>query len=642
MSLHRQICISLILTMIVLLTVSVAIDLHNTRKHLLTHVGKHAQETADLLAYSLSSSDAPLTATSPLLSTAFVQGPYDAIVYRSAQGNTLFEQYKPVRKLSIPTWFISGMSLTAPVAYATVLVNNSPQGSIQITANLDASYFELWHIFYKQLVLFGVVSLALGVLCYLSLQFFLSPLRRVQQQAAAICERQFIEQQPLPKTKELRQVVDAINRMSRRLKTMFDEQLAHIENLRAQIFLDFVTGLSNRRSFNARLKSLTEAEVDGSGCLMILQINDFAQYNLQHGHDAGDECLRAIATQLQAISKHIPDSIISRRAGADFAFYLPNMNAGAASEIADKLIINTANLSMLFQHQVHIGIACCSSLRTESQLLSKADTALRQAQSQGRSGWSLYQNGETAQIVQEAQQWYATLNRVLQSRNIFFHFQPMFLSANRDLMAVEIFSRINVREGVIHAGIFMPMAERFDMAESFDRLIIDAARTSSEAASCKVPLCINLSPRSVITRPFVDWLDNYLREHSLFAKQLIIETSEYLMCSGREHVRYLCEVLHRHGAKLSLDHFGIYSGAFGYINSLPLDYIKIDRCFIRDIHLDQDNQFYVRSLVQIAHCHDIIVLAEGVETLQEWDCLCQLGINGGQGYLLGKPDSKIR
>jgi hypothetical protein len=266
MSLHRQICISLILTMIVLLTVSVAIDLHNTRKHLLTHVGKHAQETADLLAYTLSSSDAPLTATSHLLSTAFVQGSYDAIVYRSAQGNTLFEQYKPVRKLSIPTWFISGMSLTAPVAYATVLANNSPQGSIQITANLDASYFELWHVFYKQLVLFGVVSLALGVLCYLSLQFFLSPLRRVQQQAAAICERQFIEQQPLPKTKELRQVVDAINRMSRRLKTMFDEQLAHIENLRAQIFLDFVTGLSNRRSFNARLKSLTEAEVDGSGC----------------------------------------------------------------------------------------------------------------------------------------------------------------------------------------------------------------------------------------------------------------------------------------------------------------------------------------------------------------------------------------
>jgi EAL domain-containing protein (putative c-di-GMP-specific phosphodiesterase class I) len=193
-----------------------------------------------------------------------------------------------------------------------------------------------------------------------------------------------------------------------------------------------------------------------------------------------------------------------------------------------------------------------------------------------------------------------------------------------------------VREGVIHAGIFMPMAERFDMAESFDRLIIDAARTSSEAASCKVPLCINLSPRSVITRPFVDWLDNYLREHSLFAKQLIIETSEYLMCSGREHVRYLCEVLHRHGAKLSLDHFGIYSGAFGYINSLPLDYIKIDRCFIRDIHLDQDNQFYVRSLVQIAHCHDIIVLAEGVENFAGMGLPVSAGHQRRAGLFIGQ------
>lgn len=641
MSLHRQICISLILTMTVLLTVSVAIDLHNTRKHLLTHVGKHAEETAALLAYTLSDPASKLSA-SALISTAFTQGPYDAIVYRSVQGDTLFEQYKPVRQLPVPAWFMSALSLTAPVAQATVLSNDIPQGSIQITANLDASYFELWHVFCRQLVLFGVVSLVLGVLCYLSLQFFLRPLRRVQQQAAAICERKFIEQQPLPKTKELRQVVDAINRMSRRLKIVFDEQLAHVENLRAQSFLDFITGLSNRRSFNTRLQSLTESEIDGCGCLMILQINDFSHYNLQHGHDAGDECLRAIATQLQAIAKHIPDSILSRRAGADFAFYLPNVDTETAKDIADKLIVSTANLSALFQHQVHIGIVCCNSLRTESQLLSKADTALRQAQAQGRSGWSLYQNGETTQIVQEAQQWYVTLNRVLQNRNIFFHFQPMFLSANRELMAVEIFSRINVREGVIPAGIFMPMAERFNMAESFDRLIIDVTRNSSEAASCKVPLCINLSPRSVITRLFVDWLDNYLREHPQFAKQLIIETSEYLMCSGHEHVRYLCEVLHRHGAKLSLDHFGIYSGAFGYINSLPLDYIKIDRCFIRDIHLDQDNQFYVRSLVQIAHSYDIVVLAEGVETLQEWECLCQLGINGGQGYLLGKPDSKIR
>ncbi len=643
-SLRRQLCACLMLTMIVLLTTSTAINLRNARAHLLTHVGEHAQETASLLAYSLSTSanTASPEAVSALLTIAFEQGPYDAVIYRDAQGNTLFERHKPVRTLPIPTWFMHSFSLTAPIALATVTAGNAPQGSIQITANLNSSYLELWHAFSKQLILFAVASVLLGLLCHLALQFFLRPLRRVQEQAAAICERKFIEQQPLPKTKELRDVVDAMNRMSRRLKTIFHEQLAHTESLRAQSFLDLVTGLANRRSFNARMQALAETEMDSSGCLMILQINDFARYNLQHGHDAGDECLRAIATQLQTIAKHIPNAILSRRAGADFAFYLPNVDTETAKDIADRLIVSTVNLSLLFQHQVHIGIVCCNSLHAEQQLLAKADMALRQAQSQSRSGWNLYQHSESTQIVHEAQQWFATLNRVLQDRNLFFHFQPMFLSQNRELLAVESFCRINVREGMIHAGVFMPMAERFDMAEAFDRVIIDAIRNSSEAANCKVPVCINLSPRSVVTRSFVDWLDNYLREHPVFAKQMIIETAEYLVCSGDEHVRHLCEILHRHGAKLSLDHFGIHSGAFGYLNSLPLDFIKIDRCFIRNIHLDQDNQFYVRSLIQIAHSCDITILAEGVESTQEWECLCQLGINGGQGYLLGKPDSHIK
>jgi EAL domain-containing protein (putative c-di-GMP-specific phosphodiesterase class I) len=74
---------------------------------------------------------------------------------------------------------------------------------------------------------------------------------------------------------------------------------------------------------------------------------------------------------------------------------------------------------------------------------------------------------------------------------------------------------------------------------------------------------------------------------------------------------------------------------------LPLDFLKIDRSFIRDIHLNPDNQFYVQSLVQIAHSCEIVILAEGVENALEWDCLRQLGIDGGQGYLLGRPDSKI-
>jgi diguanylate cyclase (GGDEF)-like protein len=528
------------------------------------------------------------------------------------------------------------------VANAPITVNAQVLGNIQITVNTYAAYQELWRIFSKQALLFGSALVIFIALCQIAIYFFLRPLRDIQEQAAAICQRHFIEQQPLPKTLELRRVVEAMNRMSRKLKLIFHEQLALTESLRAQSFLDHVTGLSNRRDFNARMQAIAESESEHCGCLMILQINDFGQYNLQHGHESGDECLRSVSAQLQGLAKDYPDAIISRRSGADFAVYLPRVDQERAKTLASSLIAKIADLALLFNHSVHIGIACCNNLRADHQLLSKADLALRQAQSKGQSGWNLYQDEEIAQVVHESRQWYATLNRVLQERNLIYHFQPMFLRDNRKLMAVEAYCRINVREQLVYAGTFLPMAERFDMSEAFDRMIIQDVCASSEAAHCAVPVCINLSPRSIMASSFVDWLDSFLNDHPAFAKQLIIETSEHLVRTGDEHMRYLCDMLHKHKAKLSLDHFGIHSGAFGYLNSLSLDIIKIDRSFIRNIQHTPDSQFYVRSLIQIAHSCDITVLAEGVENMQEWECLCQIGVDGGQGYLLGKPEDGFK
>ena len=643
MTLRRQLFFSLTLMFITLLAASITICLYNARRHLHERIAEHIQDTAIFLAFSVSNATPTEknTALESMINVVFDRGHYNSVIYQDTQGKSIVERRKPVQSIPVPSWFMHWLTFDIPAANAEVLSGWSQQGNIQITANTDFAYKELWSIFCEQALLLSAICALTYLAASIAITLLLKPLQRVEEQAAAICDRHFIEQQPLPKTRELRRVVEAINRMSRKLKIIFHEQLALTESLRAQSFLDPVTGLSNRREFNARLQAVTDSESGNGGCLMILQVSEFGRYNLQYGHEAGDECLRAVASQLQSLTADVPDAIVSRRAGADFAVYLPRENHERAKILADQLISQIAGLALLFKHQIHIGVACCETLRADHRLLSEADLALRQAQSRGQSDWQLYQQGDTLQIANEARQWFVTLNRVLQDRQVTFHFQSMFLREDNQALAAETFCRIYVQDKLICAGIFLPMAERFGMAEAFDRLIIDEVRTRSEAAKCDTPICINLSPRSVRTKDFVDWLASYLTEHPLFARRLIIETSEYLVRTGDEHVRYLCDMLHRHGAKLSLDHFGIHSAAFGYLNSLPLDFLKIDRSFIRDIHLNPDNQFYVQSLVQIAHSCDIMILAEGVENTQEWECLRHLGIDGGQGYLLGRPDSKI-
>lgn len=643
MTLQRQLFLGLTLLFIVLLTASMTISLYNARRHLHEQMTIHARDTARSL--SLSIADAAAANDNSRIAS-IIRNNRDSsynhtIIYRNTAGERPVEQLPATEPADIPHWFIRLVPVHVPTGKAEVMSGWSQIGSIEVTPHPGFAYRDLWNTFREQLLLFGIVG-ALAYLCSaFAFSLLLRPLRKVEEQAAAICERHFVEQAELPRTRELRQVVTAINRMSRKLKDIFQEQLALTESLRAQSHLDPVTGLSNRREFNARLQAVADSETGNGGCLMIMQVSHFGRYNLQHGHEAGDECLRAIAAQLLGVTTGSPDAIISRRAGADFAIYLPRIDVDRARAIADQLITQLAKLDILFTHPIHIGLSCCDILRADHRMLSEADLALRQAQSRGHSGWQLYQGGEISQIAREARQWYATLNRILIDRSITFHYQPIFLRDSEQAMASEVFCRITVQDKLVHAGIFLPMAERFSLAEAFDRLIIDEVRLRNTTTDPAVPLCINLSPQTISSPDFLEWLDSYLAMHSSFARKLVIETSEYLVRTGADKVRTLCDMLHRRGTRLSLDHFGIHSAAFGYLNSLPIDYVKIDRSFIRDIHLDTDNQFYVQSLTQIAHSCDITILAEGIENLQEWQCLQGLGVNGGQGYFLCRPDSTI-
>lgn len=648
MTLKRQIFLILTVLFVGLLLTSLTVSLVNARQHLKEQMGLHTQDTATTLAYSINAAlaDGKPAAIEPTIRAIFERGFYSRILYKDNQGNILLDYHKPAGDSGVPPWFIAMLPVEIPVSRADVLSGWSPVGVIEVTANADIGYQSLWVAFREQLALFSVVFLLTLLLSNAGLKISLSPLQSLERQAEAICERHFIEQQPLPQTRELRQVVQAINRMSRKLKITFQEQLALTESLHAQSHLDPVTGLSNRREFNARLQAVAESETGNGGCLMIMQVSQFGRYNLQYGHEAGDECLRTIAAQLQNLTSEAPDAIISRRAGADFAIYLPRLSQERARILAERLIAQLATLDVLHEHQIHIGAACCEILRADHRLLAEADLALRQAQASGYSNWQLHEQGDVTQVAREARQWYTTLNKVLQDRSLTFHYQPVFRQQEKSALAAEIFCRITMQEKLVTAGIFLPMAERFNMAEAFDRLIIDEIRIRSENASsqtarCEAPLTINLSPQSVRSTDFIAWLSGYLGEHPQFASRLIIETSEYLVRTGVTQVRMLCDMLHRHGARLSLDHFGIHSAAFGYLHSLPLDYLKIDQSFIRDIHFNTDNQFYVQSLVQIAHSCEIIILAEGIENVQEWECLCHLGIDGGQGYFLGRPDSKL-
>ena len=200
-------------------------------------------------------------------------------------------------------------------------------------------------------------------------------------------------------------------------------------------------------------------------------------------------------------------------------------------------------------------------------------------------------------------------------------------------------ARITEEDGsLIPAGIFIPIAERHQLTSTIDRVIIDKLIGTINKDS-QLKYAINLSPVSLQDASFTQWLLMRLGQNSEVAGNLIFETTEMGAITNLESIKVLIKNIQQAGSQFSLDHFGTASPSFGYLRKLKLNYIKIDGCYIRKIELNEDNQFFIRSLVEIAHGLDIQIIAEYVETSAERDKLKDLHVDGIQGYLLGRPET---
>jgi EAL domain-containing protein (putative c-di-GMP-specific phosphodiesterase class I) len=198
--------------------------------------------------------------------------------------------------------------------------------------------------------------------------------------------------------------------------------------------------------------------------------------------------------------------------------------------------------------------------------------------------------------------------------------------------------RIKLSEdNVISAGVFMPMAERLNQITPLDKLVVENIINRIINSNHDYQFSVNISPSSLDDEDFKKWLLEKIKSLGKKSKQFIIELPEYGAISRIEKVRDFFMKFTALGAKTSIDHYGKNFSSFSYLYNLKLNYLKIDGGFIKNIHDNEENQFFIRSLVDIAHSLGIFVIAEAVEIEQEYLSLQQLKVDGVQGYYVGKP-----
>lgn len=635
-----------------LLVVNFMLNVSSAKRFMQQQMSTHAQDAATSLGLLLSSViDAnDLVGAESMIDAMFDRGYYRYIIYYDALGEAKVVRHSSMSIEGVPSWFVDRINLQADEGKAEVMNGWSQLGSVSVASHPGLAYIKLWDSLKIELVWYTLIAAIAFLVMQLVITTILLPLTRVEKQAKAIRQRDFSFRAPMPKTRELRRVAVAMNSMSDKLQGMFEKQLSLIEHLREQSFHDPVTGLSNRMGFDGRLKAELESEQSVAvGTLCLIQLKEFSSYNQKHGRKRGDELLVELAETIKSSTSHIASAFAARRSGADFSVFLPGLVGEQADSVANDLLQKMSGLHSIKQicrnDILHIGIASTINNLSLSEFLSEADMALRSAQAGGPNGWQRYVNDSgfitPGESVRQAGEWQKILENVLAERRITFHFQPVYSGDREAVLHHQVLSRIEVNGELVVAGVFIPMAERFSLLPQFDQLVVEKMIEMAEQDTTNKRYCINLSEHSLADDDFVEWFLDKMAEHRKAAKAFIFEVSEYSLQLANESLEKVVAASARLGFEVAIDKFGVAAVPFAYLQHLSIHYIKLDQSFIRDIQLNRDNQFFLRSVLQIAHGQDIQVIAVGVEFEDEWNSIAPLGIDGAMGYYLGRPLEQI-
>ncbi|MDF1761962.1 MAG: bifunctional diguanylate cyclase/phosphodiesterase, partial [Oleibacter sp.] len=457
-----------------------------------------------------------------------------------------------------------------------------------------------------------------------------------------ISERDLQVQETLPKARELRSVVLAMNHMVRKLRAIFDEQARMTERLRQESYHDEATGLLNRRGFDQRLEHLLMGSDEHSGVLMILQVQKFADYNLRVGRLAGDELLKTLGKTLDQRCSELPQSFVGRRSGADIGLFFPCTDPAQADEFMQQLssLLRMSVLPLREGMEFHVGGVFLQGKKDDPVLaLSQADVALRQAQRQPKGCCVLYQSDDIQRIEWSAGDWRNVLKETLSKGAIELQFLPVINNVNT-VTQLEVFSRLQWHDQTLSAARFWPMVEHHRLSSQFDLAIVNKVFThlnNLTSVPKNVRVCINISPASIIDEDFQHQLIDLLQMYPRYTSLISLEIPEFALANVEVALTKLAPRLKLLGVELGIDQVGTGSMAFAYLQRLPLSYIRVDGSFNRGVHLSQDHRFFVQSMVQIAHNLDLQVMAEGLEQEEDVITVRATGIDGVGGYYFSQP-----
>ena len=424
------------------------------------------------------------------------------------------------------------------------------------------------------------------------------------------------------------------------------EQLSH------QASHDSLTGLVNRREFGRRLAQEIEelGHTDRAHAMCYLDLDQFKLVNDTSGHVAGDELLRQLGEILQAHLRR--GDLVARLGGDEFGILLRDCSLHEAGRIARGLrdAIGAFRFSWegrTFGVGASIGlIAVTQAAGDVSEVLRHADAACYEAKEKGRNRVHVLDSDDEGEVRRHGElQWVQRLNTAIEHEGIQLYCQrilPLLATAEHGA-CYEVLLRLRSElDEIVPASTIMPAAERYRLAATIDRHVVtrtlDWFRDNPRAASELNMCAINLSGQSLGEQTFTEFVVQQVETGPLNPRQICFEITETAAISSLARATEFVTALKRLGCRFALDDFGTGLCSFAYLKTLPVDYLKIDGEFVKDIATDPVDLAMVKSINDMGHALGKQTIAEFVESAEVLELLRGMGVDFAQGYFIGSPE----
>lgn len=411
--------------------------------------------------------------------------------------------------------------------------------------------------------------------------------------------------------------------------------LAHYDNL---------TGLLNRSLFMDRLQAtVSQSDRYQQSCsLLYIDVDNFKQINDQYGHDAGDVLLKAVADRIKQNCRTTDSA--ARLGGDEFAILLTHIDKADTSLTVEKILKKVSEPVVLdkqsIQVSLSIGVAHYPDTATNiHDLLSQADEAMYRAKRTGKARYFQF-------TQEQKQQWErrnhleAILPRVLENNELRLAYQPIFNAKDESLHGLEVLVRWPLEGYTVSATEVIELIERLGLFDAYHVWMIDAALKQLHQwllANPDLNICLNLPANQCHSHLVLECLRKAMSNYHIQPEQIELEITETTLMKHPELSTQLLKTMQEEGVRIAIDDFGSGYSSMSYLTTLPLNTLKIDQSFFVEIENDIRNRKVVEAVTALGHSLGLKVVAEGVETEQQYRIAREIGCDLIQGYFFGLP-----